>query len=392
MCGIVYVNRHDGRPAARSVKKRYTTQKSRGSEGFGYVAIKDNKVVAVERAQTEHEIMQKLENETAPEILFHHRMPTSTPNVVEAAHPIEVTHPDFLHKYYMVHNGVMYDTRTRKLEHEKEGFVYQTELKEALKSVKTGMVYHHTSFSRFNDSETLAIDTAIALERDEIAGIRVTGPAAVVGLQIKGDEVVDRFFYRNNLNPLYLHTDRTMTTLTSAPTNKKLEVPNVRIMRFNAQGQMEEHPSRIWVPLAYSYDRRVYGGQAAIDDIAKKVSTFLPPPKPREEPIIVFEDTWPELKDFDADKMRSTIRSMTEEVLWEEYKNVADTLVDLESAAENIDGAMLFDNDNVGNVGNIIGKRRMLIARIDRHKAYQVLLEEEIEERDKVNIKINKLV
>lgn len=92
MCGIVYVRRHDGKPAAKSVRKRYHNQKARGTEGFGYVAVQNGRVVSVARAQTEHEIMQKLEQETADEILFHHRMPTSGPNVEEMAHPILVEH------------------------------------------------------------------------------------------------------------------------------------------------------------------------------------------------------------------------------------------------------------------------------------------------------------
>ena len=84
------VSRSDGLPASKPVQRRYTAQKSRGVRGFGYIAVENGKIKRVVRSTTEAGIERELKQETASEILFHHRLPTSTPNVEDSTHPIVI--------------------------------------------------------------------------------------------------------------------------------------------------------------------------------------------------------------------------------------------------------------------------------------------------------------
>lgn len=404
MCGIVYVRRHDGKPAAKSVRKRYDNQKTRGMEGFGYVAVHDNQIVSVARAQTEHEIMQKLERETAEEILFHHRMPTSGPNVQEMAHPILVQHGTLQHDYFIVHNGVISNSRTRKEAHTKRGFTYTTELREGFQSVVTKAVYH-TGYTKFNDSESLAIDTALALELQE--GIESTGSAAVVGLAVKDGSVVERFFYRNRGNPLYYKQDRVMTTLTSV--GGGTEVPTTSIMRFDVFRKMEKHPGNIWSPATYEYaTTRMYdAGGGESDDYSgypgmgygrpqvesmKNVRSLLPPATPKttppSAPVVNFNEQ-EEILEVDAGKLKKTIGAMPLDLLWEEFNDVTNALIELEGNAEAIDGVI--ELNNVREFGEAMRRRATLQKRIDKNKAYQAMLESEIKEREVFSKKLDKI-
>src|SRR5688572_20172174 len=105
MCGIIYARRFDGKAVGEIVAKRYRAQRSRGHAGFGYAAV--GEAVAVRRAEIERHILEPLTASRASEILFHHRLPTSTPNVLDATHPIVVSHVSLTHEYYVVHNGII---------------------------------------------------------------------------------------------------------------------------------------------------------------------------------------------------------------------------------------------------------------------------------------------
>lgn len=442
MCGIVYVKRHDGKPAARSIRKRYHAQKARGSDGFGYVAINDDYIVSVVRAETEHEIMQKLEKETAPEILFHHRFPTSGPNVEEMAHPIYVSNPKQLdYNYLIVHNGVITNSKERKTAHESAGFRYHTELVEGYQSTKTRRMYLG-SYSKFNDSESLAIDTAISLEK----GTRILsrGSSAVVGIKIDGNgKVAERFFYRNGGNPLYLKKGAELTSLTSAFGGK--EVPKLYIMRFNKEHEMEENPDKLWTPEVYEVaptrsvsgvttlyggdDDREYGhdysqwpldaegildmGKHLGGDVrmpSKRITTVippatppitLPPPQPpkietlatkTEARTLNFEDSHgaPSEQIIDVPKLKRTLKACTLETLWDEYQKVTDILLELMVVGEKMDASSK-EGDGARSIGQIIKTRRTLQTSIDRNKIYQGLVEDEITEREVFEGKVRQL-
>lgn len=164
MCGILFGFRR-GHRVSKALIKRYEKQKSRGTRGFGYIALEKGKIKNVERAEFETGIMATLRDENANEILFHHRTPTSTPNWKETTHPLVVKNKMLAYDYYVIHNGVLQNEDELKEAHEKLGFVYTTAYKE-----KSILQFLHstreteTSKEGFNDSEAFAIDLALYLD------------------------------------------------------------------------------------------------------------------------------------------------------------------------------------------------------------------------------------
>lgn len=400
MCGIVYVKRKDGLPAAKSVKKRYQTQKSRGTEGYGYVAIKDNEIVSYKRAPTEHEIMQLLDKETAPEILFHHRFPTSGPNVEEMAHPIFVASKKLLkYQYFVAHNGVIRNALERKTEHYKQGFLYSTELREALRSPYTGKTYD-SSYCKFNDSEALATDTALVLEGKENE-ILSEGPAAIVAIVSEGKKVIDRVFYRNHANPLYITSNDHMVSLTSGFQKRSSEVTALHIKRLNEEDKMEDHPSKAYVPTAYSYPNTGYfrGDSKApslgarqryhedMDDFYFPGEAYSPKDDIEyalDEKVLAaqkeseLEDDF-EFVDLEGENIEAVLPTLSLEILWDEYKKCLDSQGGLQDLIQKIDDRV---NLNGEYSADIFESRKKLQSRLDRVNKYEVLLSTEITRKE----------
>lgn len=201
MCGIVYVKRFDNKPAAKQALKRYTKQKSRGEDGYAYVAVKQSgNVSKVSRFQFEHEMKESLEHTQYNNVLLHHRFPTSTPNVPEATHPIVVKHQELEHDYYVVHNGVIHNEDDLKDKHEKLGYKYTTEIMQSYKASASGKVY--TGRAAFNDSEAFAIELARAIEGKQPL-VRAQGAIAYIALQTtKQGAAVALYYGTNGKNPL----------------------------------------------------------------------------------------------------------------------------------------------------------------------------------------------
>jgi predicted glutamine amidotransferase len=209
MCGIIYVRRKNFSPV-RPLIKRYHEQSGRGTEGFGFVAVKDGVVVGYERAQTFGEIEKEMEKyKDANEILFHHRYPTSTENTPEQAHPIFVSNPKLNSDYYVVHNGVLRNYQAKKEEHNKDGFVYNTEA--SVKKVLTfnsGSVFEVEETSSYNDSEVLAIEFA-RWNEGLISRMDVNGSIALIAYEVDKEtkKVKALHFGRNSGNPLVVWAD-----------------------------------------------------------------------------------------------------------------------------------------------------------------------------------------
>jgi predicted glutamine amidotransferase len=206
MCGIVYAFRTDDKPAAKRVMKRYKRQAARGQDGFGYVAISDDfKVQEYRRFMTEAGVRTGLMGSDAKHVLFHHRFPTSTINIAEAAHPILVKHPELKHSYYIVHNGVISNPDEVKPEHEEMGYKYTTEINGFYKAT-SGKVYQGQS--SYNDSEALAIELARTIEGLQPA-VRTRGSIAVMALQCDktGQNVKALYYGTNGGNPLTITSD-----------------------------------------------------------------------------------------------------------------------------------------------------------------------------------------
>lgn len=213
MCGIAYVRRLDGRSPERQIIKRYNKQKSRGSEGFGFITLKEGRITKYARAATEAKILEDLKDQPADEIIFHHRFPTSTPNFAEAAHPIFVSHPTLKYDYYLIHNGIITNDAELKRDHEERGFRYNTELTCQWKN--TGKTIN--SYRQWNDSEALAIELALTLESGKTSLEQVKGTVAFICLQTKKNSArATKLFYgRNYGSPLKIKTDDTHISITS---------------------------------------------------------------------------------------------------------------------------------------------------------------------------------
>lgn len=182
MCGIVYVQRKDNKPAVKQALKRYKAQKGRGSEGFGYVAIKQSgRVTELNRFAFEHELETKLNTTKHQHLLVHHRFPTSTPNVPESAHPIKVSHEELQYDYIVTHNGVISNDEALKEAHEKLGYKYNTLL---FLSYTTCKGQEYSAGVQWNDSESLAIELARNIEglTDKVAAL---GTIAYIVLQVE---------------------------------------------------------------------------------------------------------------------------------------------------------------------------------------------------------------
>lgn len=367
MCGIIYVKRKDGIPAAKAVMKRYREQKSRGQQGFGYVAIKNNQVVDYQRTAHESDIMELLSKETAEEILFHHRFPTSTPNFPEAAHPILIQNDEHLkHSWFIVHNGVITNTEELIKKHEKLGFTYKTLISSYFEVGKK----RYEGSVQWNDSEAIAIETALAMENVN-KEIGTKGAAAVIGLKVDADgTVIDRIFYRNYRNPLVLHENNVMLTLTSE--GKGSPVLATRVMRVKPDGGVEDHPKTMWSP-STGYDGfKGHGPYATPSDdfstahkSAAEISEGLPPRLPagfRSEAEIEYaaqadqdaldfdeEDYDPdgppsiatnvksirELIELDSGKF--SLPLMTDDELWQSYQKCGESKLKVEEDIANLD-------------------------------------------------------
>lgn len=413
MCGIIYVKRKDGKPAYKSVLKRYRNQKSRGSDGFGYVAIKDGKVVAWNRAAYEKEIVEMIEKETAEEILFHHRFPTSTPNIAEAAHPILIDNQGNLsHQYFVAHNGVISNDDDLKKKHNEMGFTYQTEVKKFLQTI-LNKVYPMESV--WNDSESLAIETALCLDGKKDR-IETKGAAAVIGIKTNGIDVVERFFYRNERNPLKYHEDNNLISITSEGHGEA--VKSTYIYRLKNEGGYEQNPRNIMTPWATSYTGGTgyqgsggyHGGQEWKDwrdrkDDDEEAPVNVPhrqlpmPHSHHEAPPMGFLENG-EVEDAEVNFSReiqeptltakhisevmkpyseAIIKLMTDAVLWSELDRTVGAKKEMELAIE------IFDNrvEGMDQIDpGIFNDRAEMQETLENIEGYEEALEKEITERD----------
>ncbi len=195
MCGIIYYN---GEIASERIAQQYQLQKNRGSQGFGYVSV-DNDRIHKEVRTAGDDIFKKMKRDHSPIVLFHHRFPTSTPNFAECAHPIKVSHKSLKYDYYVTHNGIISNDEMLFAAHKKLGFKYTTQLHEEWK-LYGGQRY--VGDTQFNDSECLAIELALYLDGKKDS-IDTVGSVAFVGIMTtKTGKYIKTFYGRNLGNPL----------------------------------------------------------------------------------------------------------------------------------------------------------------------------------------------
>lgn len=203
MCGIIASISHTPRfNNVFKVKQQYEAQKERGQQGFGFVAVQKDDVVFC-RTTTEEKIMEELDKLDDPSVLlFHHRIPTSSPNAVNANHPILIQNDDLLDfKYFVIHNGHISNSDERKKEHEKMGFSYATNVK--WKYGKDGVA----TYDDYTDSEALAIDMALYAE-GKLDTIPSSGSFAGFMLQVTKNNNPVAVYYARNSSPIKFYCNQ----------------------------------------------------------------------------------------------------------------------------------------------------------------------------------------
>lgn len=246
MCGIIHVKRFDGKSAKRMVAKRYEKQKTRGQSGYGYVTIGEQ--CLTERAKYETAILKELESETATEIMFHHRYPTSTPNIIESTHPIFVSNDILEYDYYVVHNGVINNDVELFGKHKALGFIYTTYMEEIWKT--QGETYIE---EKWNDSEAFAIELAMFLE-EKSTKIDCRGSIAFVAIKVskKTGKPIRLLFGRNSGNPLKV--DKTEQYIAITSEGKGDIVPVDKIFSYSYKsGEMTQRDAKIGNIPTYSH-------------------------------------------------------------------------------------------------------------------------------------------
>lgn len=222
MCGVIFARRRDKRPVSKALLRRYNKQKARGQRGFGFIAIENGFVKEVHRFEKEADAETAIESAQAHEILFHHRMPTSTPNYKDMTHPIVVKNDELAHDYYLIHNGVLQNENTLRKEHIEMGYSYTTDMQE-INTVKTKHNEVETVTESFNDSEALAIEVARFLD-GKSESIRAVGTIAFICLETdKEGRVLNIHYGRNSGNPLVVENNGDLLFIKS--TGDGVEVP-----------------------------------------------------------------------------------------------------------------------------------------------------------------------
>ena len=197
MCGLIaYLGTKEEKAeiAKQEVINQYEEQFKRGVQGFGTISIEDNQVI-VRRATEPVKAFFDIRDTNGTFIMFHHRNPTSTDNMLDQTHPIHVPATKKHNALYVMHNGVIRNDDALKEVHEEKGYVYQTEYIEVSQ-------YSKIETSKFNDSESLAIELARFL-RGEVPHIGTYGSAAFFAIEADKNNKPIAFHYgRNDGNPL----------------------------------------------------------------------------------------------------------------------------------------------------------------------------------------------
>ena len=197
MCGLIAGFSKKGLSVNEVVSEAYQAQQNRGQKGFGFITI-DDKEIRVHRSLIEAKFLVDLmmpDNQSS-KIIAHHRMPTSTPNLIAQTHPIAVFQKGLKHDYYVIHNGVIRNDKDVRELHIKDGFTYSTDMVGT-----TGAV-------QWNDSEAFAIELTLYIEGKLKDNLRVRGSAAFIALQMEKETGKPLKVYFGSLgNPLVIYND-----------------------------------------------------------------------------------------------------------------------------------------------------------------------------------------
>jgi predicted glutamine amidotransferase len=182
--------------------------------------------------------MGYLDKSQYDEVIFHHRLPTSTQNTLRSAHPFVIEISD--KRYYFVHNGVIQNANQLKERHARQGIVYSS-----------------AEGDSFNDSEALAWDLCLWLSgRQQV--VEAQGSVAFVCLAVdkKTSRAERLYFYRNSGAELKAYTDKTLFLLASEGNYTLLEENRLYFWDYGRRQIRRGKYLDIHIPVSitYTYD------------------------------------------------------------------------------------------------------------------------------------------
>lgn len=196
MCGLIYGrSKNSLRPINKFIIKQFEQQKNRGLQGFGLYDVEQENIV---KETQEKNIMRWIRKHPTSEILFHHRLPTSTSNTKDTAHPFS-TKDFFSKEYILIHNGIINNSYELARGHNELGITY----------------WSTTEGGRFNDSEALLWDFALFKEKNQ-SEMKAKGSMAFICIEKDRDTKAKKlYYYHNSANPLYKRETKKFFMLSS---------------------------------------------------------------------------------------------------------------------------------------------------------------------------------
>ena len=193
MCGLIAAFNTSNKKVNNIIINQYQDQYSRGVQGYGIIRISDTQKIEIDRACEATKFLLDLYMKDSNMIIAHHRHPTSTDNKMDQTHPMIISNKMLKKDYYIIHNGIVSNNKELKKKHEELGFKYETEYIEISKYKTTT-----TEKEKFNDSESIAIEIALFIEK-KIDTIRLTNRAAFIILQVnKKTKKAEKVYFGKN--------------------------------------------------------------------------------------------------------------------------------------------------------------------------------------------------
>lgn len=216
MCGLIGVIAKNGNENNEFIINQFEDQNARGKEGFGIIRIKQGKIEGIDRACTPMKFLMDLYTHKAESLIVHHRTPTSSENKLAQTHPINIKNKELAFDYLVMHNGVIQNDNELKEKHEKIGYTYTTEyLKENH--------YNTNTISKWNDSESFAIDLIRFIEKKQ-PELKMTGSTAFIAIQIKKDtNQINKIYFGRKNNPINIQEKKGLIYLSSEGPGKEIE-------------------------------------------------------------------------------------------------------------------------------------------------------------------------
>lgn len=209
MCGIVTaIQLNKDVDCPKLVWEQFDAQRHRGVQGFGFVAVVDNEVIWA-KSTTEEGILKELKDlGNASVVIFHHRIPTCTPNSITGNHPILVANKNLLKsKYFIIHNGMISNSKELRTAHEALGFKYRTDSR--YKYSEASQYWDET----FTDSESLGIEMAKFIEGAEI--MEAEGSIACFLLEMNEENTPVAIHYYRNTSPTNFYRNENLIFFSS---------------------------------------------------------------------------------------------------------------------------------------------------------------------------------